>query len=100
MRFLWGLPQGETLAVELRSLPRGRSPQLRLGGNRPWEGGELMGLPVPETSFKQFQASSKRVPSSSKQFQAVPRKRPNGDRNCLRRFSCHAVLRHNASVSL
>ena len=35
MRFLWGLPQGETLAVELRSLPRGRSPQLRLGGNRP-----------------------------------------------------------------
>ena len=48
MRFLWGLPQGETLAFELRSLPRGRSPQLRLGGNRPWEGGELMGLPVPE----------------------------------------------------
>ena len=39
MRFLWGLPQGETLVVELRSLPRGRSPQLRLGGNRPWEGG-------------------------------------------------------------
>ena len=35
MRFLWGLPQGGTLAFELRSLPRGRSPQLRLGGNRP-----------------------------------------------------------------